>query len=101
MKSMRESQISHLCVDSILSWIGTDGQCLAALHIHISALEPDQLTQPCLRDVDWSCQSLPLYEKSANNPKPPSVIDDHRSHTQRRLIITRIRTMAVWSEGVG
>ena len=47
MKSMWESQISHLCVDSILSWIGTDGQCLAALHTHISALEPDQLTQPC------------------------------------------------------
>jgi hypothetical protein len=33
-------------VGSILSWKGTDGQCLAALHTHISALEPDQLTQP-------------------------------------------------------
>jgi len=46
MKSMRDSQISHPFVSSILSWIGTDGQCLAALHTHISALEPDQLTQP-------------------------------------------------------
>lgn len=46
MKSMSESQITHPFVGSILSWIGTDGQCLAALHTHISTLEPDQLTQP-------------------------------------------------------
>jgi len=42
MKSMCESQITHPFVESILSWIGTDGQCLAALHFHISTLKPDQ-----------------------------------------------------------
>lgn len=55
MKSIRDSQISHLFVGSILSWIGTDGQCLAALHTHISALKPDQLTQP--RHTNVSCVS--------------------------------------------
>lgn len=38
-------------VDTILSWLGTDGQCLAAFHIHISALEPDQLTHLCSTNV--------------------------------------------------
>ena len=37
-------------VGSILSWIGTDGQCLAAPHTHISTLEPDQLTHPVLHE---------------------------------------------------
>jgi len=70
-------------VGSILSWKGTDGQCLAALHTHVCALEPDQLTQPCPRDVDIRSLSLFLYEKNAFILKALSVVDDHRSHTER------------------
>lgn len=51
MKSVNDSQIVHPFVGSILSWIGTDSQCLAAPHTHISTLEPDQLTHLCFTNI--------------------------------------------------
>jgi hypothetical protein len=72
MKSMCESQIAHLCVESILSWKGTDGQCLAALHFHISALKPDQADSTLSgekRSRRGASGADLISEKSAINPK--------------------------------
>jgi hypothetical protein len=79
MKSMRDSQISHPFVSSILSWIGTDGQCLAALHTHISALEPDQLTQP--RICECYIHILGDMRENRQHSQNSDVIDDHIDHT--------------------
>lgn len=73
MKSVRDSQISHLFVESILSWKGTDGQCLAALHFHISTLKPDQLTQPRVREKTYA-----LYEDLSES----SSLREKRQQTQ-------------------
>lgn len=51
MKDTRANPSLCSVVRTILSWKGTEGQCLAALHSHISTLEPDQLTLPLTRDV--------------------------------------------------
>jgi len=58
MESMSESQITHLFVGSILSWKGTDGQCLAALHTHISALEPDQADSTLLEEKTFQARGV-------------------------------------------
>jgi hypothetical protein len=67
MKSNTDSQVHVPFVKSILSWRGTDGQCMATLHLHISALKPDQLTQPCTRDV--YLVSNTFHKKSAYKTK--------------------------------
>lgn len=80
MKSMQASQSSHLCVGSILSWIGTDGQCLAAPHTHISALEPDQLTHPRLRDADWGEWVNAFTRKAPTHPELLMWYDNKITH---------------------
>ena len=67
MKSIEDSQIFYLCVESILSWIGTDGQCLAALHFHISTLEPDQADSTL--SVRMLLYTLELSESSSLREK--------------------------------
>jgi hypothetical protein len=87
MKSIKESQIFYLCVGSILSWMGRMVKCLAALHTHISALEPDHFdSTSSVRYTLWKKSRLISLETSAEFPKTLSVIDDHRSHTKRSLI---------------
>ena len=67
---MSESQITHLFVGSILSWKGTDGQCLAALHTHFSALEPDQADSTLPGDFQARGSGADLMsEKSAVTSK--------------------------------
>jgi hypothetical protein len=72
MKNTHESQIVWFFVSSILSWIGTDGQCLAAPHTHISTLELDQLTHLGLTNLrarpEWTLISV---RNTHSTPKPP------------------------------
>jgi hypothetical protein len=74
MKSMNESQIIHPFVGSILSWIRTDGQCLAALHSYISTLKPDRADSTFLGVLEHSKIGTSgadlITEKSAVIPKP-------------------------------
>jgi hypothetical protein len=66
---MKDSQIFHLFCGIHTVLEGTDGQCLAALHFHICALEPDQLTQPRAREFYiralWGNVSAFFIEKNA------------------------------------
>lgn len=75
--------------ESILSWIGTHGQCLAAPHLFISTLEPDQLTQAPAENFSFSSKAYTtkkvaqyfrpwvIYESKINNNGELSILLPH------------------------
>jgi hypothetical protein len=79
MKHSNSNLRIRCCVRSILSWKGTVGQCLAALHSHISTLEPDQADStlhgeyyiPCLRF------SADISREMRNKPQHSEQVDCH------------------------
>jgi len=86
---------------SILSWRGTDGQCLAARHSSFSTLEPDQnLTQPLPRDVAGVKADIPTYRKpNIQNRRGRHLISAPNESLYHTTSLRRdtIMVMALWS----